>query len=62
MKVVFRAYAWAVEFGNDCRALILEEPRAIQYAASSHGIIKPLYERVEIPEEPTDEVHPVPAG
>ena len=48
MKVVFRAYAWAVEFGNDCRALILEEPRALQYAASSHGIIKPLYERVEI--------------
>lgn len=52
MKVVFRAYAWAVEFGKDCRALILEEPRAIQYAANSHGTIKPLYERIELPDDP----------
>lgn len=50
----FKPYAWAVEFGKDLRTLILEEPRALKYAADSHGIVKQLYELVEIPEPPKE--------
>lgn len=50
MKIFYRVYAWAVEFGKGYRALILDEPKAIDYAARSHGVVKALYERVEEPD------------
>ena len=37
-------YAWAVEYGQGLRALFLDHARAEQFAANTHGVLKPLYE------------------
>lgn len=51
--LVLLPYAWAVEFRNDLRALLLERARAEQYAVSSHGILVPLYDLREL-DKPAD--------
>lgn len=51
MKVLYRIAAYIVDFGKDMHAVFLEQPRAIQYAAHSHGVMRPLFERVEINED-----------
>ncbi len=57
MKVLYRIVAYMVDFGRDLsmHAVFLEQPRAMQYAADSHGVMKPLFERVEVPDEPKDD-------
>lgn len=44
----FLPYAWAVEFKDEFKALILDRARAIQYAADSHGVLVPLYDLREL--------------
>jgi len=46
--------AWAVRFGKGLTALFLEYPRAIQYAAHSHGVL------IELHDDPEPEVKPEP--
>jgi hypothetical protein len=48
MQVVFRVCGYLVHFGRNYEALILEEERALSYAAKSHGTMEPVYKRVEI--------------
>lgn len=57
-RIVFLPYAWAVEFRDDFKALILERVRAVQYAADSHGILVPLYDlrSLEPPNTPPPKV------
>jgi hypothetical protein len=38
------AVAWRVDFGKGLRALFLDYARAAQFAASTHGVLVPLYE------------------
>lgn len=40
----FLPYAWAVQFGNDLKALFQDRSKAEQYAANSHGVLIPLYD------------------
>jgi hypothetical protein len=60
VKFVYRLYGWAVEFGKGYRSMILEEPDALNYAVKHHGIVKPLYERVEVPDDPAVELSSAP--
>jgi len=60
VSFVYRLYGWAVEFGKGYRSMILEEPDALQYAVKHHGIVKPLYERVEVPDDPQPPAAPKP--
>lgn len=61
LKVIYRLYGWAVEFGRGYRSMILEEPDALAYAVKHHGIVKPLFERLEMPNDPLREASPSPA-
>jgi hypothetical protein len=54
MQVVFRICGYLVHFGRNYEALILEEERALSYAAKSHGTMEPVYKRVEIEDGSTD--------
>lgn len=51
MKILYRIAAYMVDFGKGMHAVFLERSRAMQYAADSHGVMHPLFERVEIPDD-----------
>lgn len=56
VKTLYRIAAFMVDFGKDfgLHAVFLERTKALNYAASSHGVMRPLFERVEV-SEPKDD-------